>query len=535
MCDIEIKMEDEEALWKFLFLGGLVGVYRPGYRQIEDSDADVIRRLIENGKHNKIIEYMCRASRKCLKFYPIAYTLALCARHAKKTVSQQAYAALPYVCRTPSHLFQFLSFCRTRFKCRGWPRTHRRAVAAWYTENEQYRKDPLKLAIHVTKYKRRYMFSQKKVVKSCHPKPPNDAFRYIFRYVTNGVKKANKARTNEKETQNVKGYITAVEFIKNKRKAEHEEEIKEVIQKWRIPWENVPTSHLQSPEIWRALLRCNMPIIAMLRNLGRMGRLGILKPKSEEESIICERLKSVDSMESVHPIQILAAFAAYRRGQGLRADSGHSWEVNKEIKQALIASYSLSEKNFEPTKRRILIAIDVKMNMEFHVLGIPSMSCKEAAVALSLLFHNIFEVDTITFFKTAKPLQESPSGDPFDIDLYANHSQYEEKETNYDVPFHYAKEHKFDTVLLLTDTLETMDIEKIRRSYKKTKQPKSKCVVVSFKTSRPASVFGDSSMLDVVGVDEYAIEVIKEFIKDYKQEMVHITGGQSYERMEVDN
>ncbi|XP_061179169.1 RNA-binding protein Ro60-like [Saccostrea echinata] len=528
-------MEDEEALWKFLFLGSLVGVYRPGYRQIEDSDADVIRRLIKNGRHNKVIEYICRASRKCLKFYPIAYTLALCARHDKKAVSKQAYAALPYVCRTPSHLFQFLSFCRTRFKCRGWPRSHRRAIAAWYTENEQYRNDPKKLAIHVTKYKRRHMFSQKKVIKSCHPKPPNEAFQYIFHYVTNGVKKANKGKANEKETQNVKGYITAVEFIKNKHNSDQEEVIKEVIQKWGIPWESIPTSHLQSPEIWRALLRHNMPMIAMIRNLGRMGRLGILKPKSEDERIICERLRSVDLVESIHPIQLLAAFAAYRRGRGLR-DSGHTWDVNKEIERALVASYSLSAKNFEPTKSRVLIAIDVNMNMDFHVLGIPSMSCKEAAVALSLLFHSSFEVQTITFFKSAqKTFLENPSGDLFDIDFSEKHTESGEKETNYNVPFHYAKENKFDIILLLTDTLETKDIDKIRRSYQKSKQPNSKCVVVCFKTSRPASVLGDSSMLDVVGVDEYAVEIIMDFIKDYKREMIQITGGQGHEKMEVEN
>lgn len=34
-------------------------------------------------------------------------------------------------------------------------------------------------------------------------------------------------------------------------------------------------------------------------------------------------------------------------------------------------------------------------------------------------------------------------------------------------------------------------------------------------------------MLDVVGVDEHAVEVIKDFIQDYQKEMRDITGGQN--------
>lgn len=62
-----------------------------------------------------------------------------------------------------------------------------------------------------------------------------------------------------------------------------------------------------------------------------------------------------------------------------------------------------------------------------------------------------------------------------------------------------------------------------------------KCVVVCFKNSRPASEAGNNSMLDVVGVDEHAVEVIKDFIQDYQKEMRDITGGQNIESMMVDN
>lgn len=482
---------------------------------------------------------MRRASQKCLKFYPIAYALALCARDKRKKVSKLAYEALPDICRKPTQLFQFLSFCRTRFNCRGWPRSHRKAIAAWYTENQQYRNNPRKLALHVTKYKRRHMLSQKRVIKACHPKPPDKTFSYIFRFVTKGIEKADEINADEKDFEIVKGYISAVNSIKKKHKRGEMEDIIEAIHKWKVPWEVIPTKQLKEPEIWRALLHQKMPMTAMIRNLGRMSRLELFKPKSREEQIVCNRLRTVDSLESTHPIQLLGAFAAYRRGRGLRDDSMHTWEVNREIERALLDSYHLSSaRHSERMQSKVLIAIDVKMEMDFHTLGIPSMSCKEAAIALSLLFGSIFEVETISFYKSARTVSlDQPSGELFDTDFSDNHSDH--GETNYDVPFRYAEEKKFEILLLLTDTLETKEIDKIRRSFRKMKQSNTarykKCVVVCFKNSRPASEPGNNSMLDVVGVDEHAVEVIKDFIQDYQKEMRDITGGQSIESMMVDN
>lgn len=98
-----------------------------------------------------------------------------------------------------------------------------------------------------------------------------------------------------------------------------------------------------SLQVWAALLE-NMPMTAMIRNLGKMSSIGLLKPLSRHAQLVCSRLHEETLLRRarIHPFNVLVALKTYEQGKG---DKGKlSWEVNQTIVQALDDAYYLSFK-----------------------------------------------------------------------------------------------------------------------------------------------------------------------------------------------
>ena len=96
-------------------------------------------------------------------------------------------------------------------------------------------------------------------------------------------------------------------------------------------------------KVWAALLE-NMPMTAMIRNLGKMSAIGLLKPLSAHAATVCKRLKNETLLKKarIHPFNVLLALKTYKNGRG---DKGKlQWEVNQTIVQALDAAFYSSFK-----------------------------------------------------------------------------------------------------------------------------------------------------------------------------------------------
>ena len=87
-----------------------------------------------------------------------------------------------------------------------------------------------------------------------------------------------------------------------------------------------------------------MPMTAMIRNLGKMSAIGLLKPLSSHASLICERLKDETLIKRarIHPFNILLALKTYERGSGDK--SKLKWEVSQLIVDALDHAFYASFK-----------------------------------------------------------------------------------------------------------------------------------------------------------------------------------------------
>lgn len=110
----------------------------------------------------------------------ILFALALCCRCSDLATKKAAYKILPDVCRIPTHLFQFIKYCRdVNTKGKGWGKAHRKGVSMWYQNYKNKKDGILLLAYHMTKYKSRFGFTHKDVFRLCHIKTGYDAMGYL--------------------------------------------------------------------------------------------------------------------------------------------------------------------------------------------------------------------------------------------------------------------------------------------------------------------------------------------------------------------
>ena len=96
-------------------------------------------------------------------------------------------------------------------------------------------------------------------------------------------------------------------------------------------------------QVWAVLLE-NMPMTAMIRNLGKMSAIGLLKPLSSHASLVCSRLREESLLRKarIHPFNVLVALKTYEKGRG---DKGKlKWEANQSIVEALDNAFYMTFK-----------------------------------------------------------------------------------------------------------------------------------------------------------------------------------------------
>ncbi|KAI8852069.1 hypothetical protein BC829DRAFT_385873 [Chytridium lagenaria] len=115
-----------------------------------------------------------------------------------------------------------------------------------------------------------------------------------------------------------------------------------IIKAHRLAREHLPSQLLNSVKVWEALLE-TMPMTAMIRNLGKMTSIDLLKPLSDAAHKVAESLKNTDKLRKarIHPFNVLVALEQYRQGHGLKGSL--SWTPNQEILASLNDAFTLSQ------------------------------------------------------------------------------------------------------------------------------------------------------------------------------------------------
>jgi len=155
-----------------------------------------------------------------------------------------------------------------------------------------------------------------------------------------------------------------------------------LIRSGRLVREHVPTTLFGSKEIWLTLLE-TMPLEALLRNLGKLTQIGVAAEKHRE--IVVRLTNQAEVLKArIHPIKVLVASKVYTNGCG---DSGSlTWTPNAYIGVALTDLFRISYGAVTPTGKRIMLGIDVSGSMSSPVLGSKVLTCRDASIAMALLY-----------------------------------------------------------------------------------------------------------------------------------------------------
>lgn len=355
------QADDWSRLDRFLILGSEGGSYYAGERKLTRENAEVVERCLTANPERtvaKIVEVS--AAGRAVKNDPAIFALAMAAGH--KTASKSTLANLGMVCRTGTHLFQF---CQMVQGFRGWGRGLRLAVVKWYGS-----KTEAALHYQLCKYQNREGWSHRDVFRKAHPRV-NSA---TYRWVVGGGRPEKYPATGD-----LPAYLAAFDQLKS---ADRATTVK-LIQEFGFTHEMIATEHKNSVDVWSSLLE-TMPMTAMVRNLGKMTAVGLLKPMSDAATVVAERLCDAGRIKTarLHPLTLLAALRVYALGHG--AKGSLSWEPVHEVTDALDKAFYLSFDAVESTGKRTLIALDVSGSMTGH-RPLPGLTCRDISAALAMV------------------------------------------------------------------------------------------------------------------------------------------------------
>jgi 60 kDa SS-A/Ro ribonucleoprotein len=367
-------VDDWARLRRFLILGSQGGSYYAGEWTLTRENADAVERCIaaDGARAVATIVEISEAGR-APKNDPAVFALAMAAGAAEEATRRAALDGLPRVCRTGTHLFQFVAFVEG---FRGWGRGLRRAVGGWYSARSAE-----SLAYQAVKYREREGVTHRDVLRLAHPAGRVSAgnptlelggeHRRLFEWIVRGGSTTGLPRL-------VEGFALA-------QVAETPARTAELVREYGLPREALRSEHLTEAVVWEALLD-DMPMTALVRNLASMTRAGVLAPGSDGTATAVARLADRERIRKarVHPIALLAALRTYGSGRGVRGK--HSWTPVGQIVDALDAAFYTAFENVEPTGRRLLLALDVSASMTGGaVAGVPGLTPRDASAALALV------------------------------------------------------------------------------------------------------------------------------------------------------
>lgn len=535
----------EISKWKqldrFLILGCEGGSYHVGEKQMtRDNAKNVLACLEEDGEKavRRIVEIS--HSGRAPKNDAAIFALALAASYDNEKTRKAALAAMPEVCRIGTHLFQFVEAVKGM---RGWGKSLKNGVGNWYSS-----KNVDQLAFQCIKYANRNGWSHRDLLRMCHINANtkglvDNSKEALFRYLVAGIDKMDSRLVVRKhgKSEAIKEYaavsannlpklITGYELLKAATSAN---DVVELIKEYGFTHEMIPSNFKNEIAVWEALLP-KMPLEATIRNLAKMTSVGLLAPMSDNNKIVCEKLLNKELIEKarLHPISILSALRVYSSGHG---DKGKlTWTPVQQIVDALDSAYYLAFNYVKPTGKRRFIAVDVSGSMSCSVVGIPGLTCREAAAALAMTTVHTEENYCVYGFSTsAKGKYGGRWGGgnatltPIGLSKKMRLDKVQEEMqkipmggTDCSLPMLYAMEHNIpvDTFEVYTDN-ETWSgaihpFEALRKYRQKMGIPAKLVVIAMQATEFSIADPSDAGMLDLVGMDTFTPSFINDFITD---------------------
>jgi 60 kDa SS-A/Ro ribonucleoprotein len=526
-----------QMLERFLILGSDAPTYYASAKKMTvDNAANVRACLTLDGKKTVDIIVEISQTGRAPKNDPALFALAVAATPEFGSPETAAYALsqLSKVARIGTHLFHFAEYLDSM---RGWGRGVKTAVGNWYTE-----RTPDQLAYQLAKYQSRDGWGTKDLASLAHVKASDpmksallawgafgglDALNDAAQNWTRSPKKytvtqadidARRARYSNAYSlltgSNAPKVIAAYEKAK---KATTTAEIVKCIIDGGLTHEMIPTQFKTQAEVWDALLQ-KMPMTAMVRNLGNMSKVGLLKPLTAASKLVVDRLhdEAYIKKSKMHPLQILMALGTYGSGHGLRGSG--SWEVVQTVVAGLDVAFYLAFSNVVPTGKNILYGLDISGSMG-SPCGNTGITCAQGSVALAMASARTERNYAVFGFNQSLTRLDITPKDSLQTAM-KKASNWTGGGTDCAQPMIYADKHKMDIDAFVTITDNetwagsihaSQALKNYRRNHNK---PEARQIVMGM-TATPFTIADpqDAYSLDIVGFDSNVPSLISDFIR----------------------
>jgi 60 kDa SS-A/Ro ribonucleoprotein len=494
-------------LARFLILGSEGGSYYATEQKLTEENANALAACVkEDGV--KAVEQIVEISEsgRAPKNDPALFALAYASSKGDDATRVAALDALPKVARIGTHLFNFAEYVTN---LRGWGRGLRSAIGRWYNDQDADR-----LANQVTKYQSRTTgegdastkWTHRDLLRLSHVKPADRPHQAIAKWVVKGGELNTTAPDLLVGHTELQGATTAKKAAK-------------LIRKYGLVRESVPTELLKDPEVWEALLE-DMPVTAMIRNLGNLSKCGLLAPLSDASKLVISKLDCATLRKGrVHPIQLLIAQKTYGSGHGNKGKG--VWTPVPQVVDALDDAFYSAFQNIEPSGKRFYLGLDVSGSMSGGpVAGINDLTPRAASSAMAMVTARSEENYHVAAFQDRMvPLMITPKSRLDDICRKTDRLPFGDTDCALPMQDALAKKMKVDVFAVYTDSetgtgLGGSNVHPAAalERYRQATGIPAKLVVVGM-TSNGFSIAdpNDKGMLDVVGFDSATPQIISQF------------------------
>ena len=499
------QVSDWGRLRRFLILGSEGGSYYAGERALTLENAKMVRQLIERDGEG-VVREVCNIIRehRAPKMGPPLFVLAMASSYGNEETRRFALQSLPVAVRTASQLLEFVGFVDSM---RGWGRSLREGLTHWYTSMPIDR-----LVYQVVKYRQRQGWTHRDLLRKTHPKVTG-ARDEVFAWLTHET-----LPPDTEEFRLIHAYEQA--------KTADVPTLTELIREHSLTWEMVPSEALAEAKVWEALSE-DMPLMAKIRNLATLTRYGIIAPMKFDNAVEAINSIGTEGAMPIHPIEVLSALTVYKAGKGARGS--HNWNPVSQVVDALDTAFDRSFAQAPQTNKRHYLAIDVSGSMgSGEVAGVPGLTPAVASAAMAMAIARRepnyyiagFSHDRGETMSSRHSLMQElkiTAGDSLTTAMRRT-SEMQMGGTDCALPMLDALQKKMpvDVFVVLTDSetwAGSIHPVKALQRYRKEMGIPAKLVVVGmvsngFTIADP----DDSGMLDVVGFDAAAPQLIADFV-----------------------
>lgn len=358
-----------EHLRRCLIMGTSNGSYYSGLRELTDDFRQTVEKAIAIDPA-RVAQEIFEVSDEGLctsNSHPL-FALVLLSMATSSEAKQGFREIHPKVVRTMSHFLEWLSYTRN---LRGMGRVIREAGRAWLTRDELSW-----LTYQFLKYKNRQGYTTRDVLRLFKPQG-SKVHSLLYGWATGqGID-----ISLDPEENHPLGQLLAYEAVKAKKL----DPVEGIIE-YHLTHEMITGIVKMDQGVWQALFT-QMPLGALLRNLGSLTEIGVINfAKTENLDLIERKLTSKERLKQarIHPIDILKALKIYI-SNGRLGRSNKTWVAVPRVVDILEAALELSFETIASTGKRFLHAVDISGSMDSYTVDSVNLTCAEIAAAMALV------------------------------------------------------------------------------------------------------------------------------------------------------